>query len=215
MTGSWDKTIRYWDTRTPTAVSVVQAPERVYSTSVQGQLAVVATAERHIVIYDLRNPTKEYKRIQSPLKFQTRVVAAFPDKTGFAVGSIEGRVAIHHVEDANASKNFAFKCHRSDKNIYAVNAIVFHPRYGTFATAGADGAFNFWDKDSKQRLRTFKNANEPISAAAFNANGNIFAYAVSYDWSMGADGMANGQNAGNYILLHNVVDDEIKNRSRA
>lgn len=24
---------------------------------------------------------------------------------------------------------------------------------GTFATAGSDGAFNFWDKDSKQRLK--------------------------------------------------------------
>jgi hypothetical protein len=23
----------------------------------------------------------------------------------------------------------------------------------TFATAGSDGAFNFWDKDSKQRLK--------------------------------------------------------------
>ena len=34
-------------------------------------------------------------------------------------------------------------------------------RYGlgqvhhTFATAGSDGAFNFWDKDSKQRLKVF------------------------------------------------------------
>ena len=26
-------------------------------------------------------------------------------------------------------------------------------RYGTFVTAGSDGAFNFWDKDSKQRLK--------------------------------------------------------------
>jgi len=27
--------------------------------------------------------------------------------------------------------------------------------HGTFATAGSDGAFNFWDKDSKQRLKVF------------------------------------------------------------
>lgn len=25
----------------------------------------------------------------------------------------------------------------------------------TFATSGSDGAFNFWDKDSKQRLKVF------------------------------------------------------------
>jgi hypothetical protein len=39
------------------------------------------------------------------------------------------------------SKNFAFKCHRDtarDSNaIYAVNAISFHPGYGTFSTAGS------------------------------------------------------------------------------
>jgi hypothetical protein len=34
------------------------------------------------------------------------------DKSGYLIGSIEGRVAVHHVEEANASKNFTFKCHR-------------------------------------------------------------------------------------------------------
>ena len=49
---------------------------------------------------------------QSPLKYQTRCLTAFPDKAGYLVGSIEGRVAVHHVEEANAAKNFTFKCHR-------------------------------------------------------------------------------------------------------
>jgi hypothetical protein len=34
------------------------------------------------------------------------------DKTGYLIGSIEGRVAVQHVEEANSSKNFTFKCHR-------------------------------------------------------------------------------------------------------
>lgn len=34
------------------------------------------------------------------------------DKSGYLIGSIEGRVAVHHVEEANQSKNFTFKCHR-------------------------------------------------------------------------------------------------------
>jgi hypothetical protein len=34
------------------------------------------------------------------------------------------------------SKNFTFKCHRDNNDIYAVNSIVFHPVFGTFATAG-------------------------------------------------------------------------------
>lgn len=62
-------------------------------------------------------------------------------------GSIEGRVAVHHVEDAvGAQRNFTFKCHRDASDIYAVNAIEFHPVHGTFVTAGSDGNYNFWDK---------------------------------------------------------------------
>ena len=79
-------------------------------------LLVVGTAERHIQIFNLTNPTtpfkvsqsffislgllltgSELKTIQSPLKWQTRTVACFPTGNGFAVGSVEGRVAIQYV----------------------------------------------------------------------------------------------------------------------
>lgn len=82
------------------------------------------------------------------------------------------------------SKNFSFRCHRDEsKNVFSVNAINFHPTYGTFSTAGSDGTVSFWDKDSKQRLKPFSNVNGTIPCTAFNRNGAIFAYAVSYDWS--------------------------------
>lgn len=52
------------------------------------------------------------------------------------------------------------QCHRKDdpapsksSSVYAVNDIKFHP-YGTFATAGSDGTINFWDKESKTRLKS-------------------------------------------------------------
>ena len=59
-------------------------------------------------------------------------MSIFPDKktnqpTGFALGSIEGRVAIHYVNPANPKDNFTFKCHRSNgstngmQDIYAVS----------------------------------------------------------------------------------------------
>ena len=62
---------------------------------------------------------------------------------GYLVGSVEGRVAVNHVEDANSGKNFTFKCHREGNDVYAVNAMTFHPSTGTFVTAGSDGAYNF------------------------------------------------------------------------
>lgn len=64
-----------------------------------------------------------------------------------------------------------------------MNAISFHPTYGTFSTAGADGTISTWDKDSKQRITTLPKANGTIACTAFNRNGTILAYAISYDWT--------------------------------
>ena len=56
---------------------------------------------------------------------------------GFALGSIEGRVAISYANVQNPKDNFTFKCHRSNgvtngfQDIYAVNDIAFHPVHGT------------------------------------------------------------------------------------
>lgn len=221
-TGSWDKTIKYWDLRTPAPVATVQLPERCYSVDVQYPLMVVGTAERHIQIFNLTNPTTPYKTMLSPLKWQTRVVSCFTasSNSGFAVGSVEGRVAIQYVEDKDSGNNFSFKCHRRDSSptnkdgavVFAVNDISFHPVHGTFSTCGADGSIHFWDKDARNRLKTFDAAPGPISATAFNRNGSIFAYAVSYDWSKGHSGMTPGHP--NKLMLHACKDEEVKKRPR-
>lgn len=102
VTGSWDKTIKYWDLRQQSAVATVQCQERVYTLDVKGKLLVIGTADRYINVINLDDPGKFYKTIQSPLKWQTRVVSCFPDATGFAVGSIEGRCAIQYVEEKDS-----------------------------------------------------------------------------------------------------------------
>eukprot|EP00270_Netrium_digitus_P010877 TRINITY_DN3405_c0_g1_i1.p1 TRINITY_DN3405_c0_g1~~TRINITY_DN3405_c0_g1_i1.p1 ORF type:complete len:361 (-),score=61.70 TRINITY_DN3405_c0_g1_i1:178-1233(-) len=214
-TASWDKSLRYWDLRQPNPVHTQPLPERAYAMSVRHPLMVVGTADRNLIIYNLgANPSAEYKRIPSPLKFQTRCVATFPDKQGFLIGSIEGRVAVHHVEEAQAQKNFTFKCHRDGNDIYSVNSINFHPVHGTFATAGSDGSYNFWDKDSKQRLKAMTRCNQPIPCSAFNNDGSIFAYAVCYDWSKGAENH-NPASAKSYILLHPTQEAEVKAKPKA
>ncbi|KAI2638761.1 WD40 repeat-like protein [Hypomontagnella submonticulosa] len=218
VTGSWDKTIKYWDLRQSTPVGTVQCQERVYSMDVRNSLLVVGTADRYVNVINLQDPLKFYKTLQSPLKWQTRVVSCFTDATGFAIGSIEGRCAIQYVEDKDAGSNFSFKCHRDPPQgnitqVYSVNDISFHPQHGTFSTAGSDGTFHFWDKDAKHRLKGYPTVGGSITATTFNASGNIFAYAVGYDWSKGY--MANSQNYPNKVMLHPIQGDECKPRPSA
>ncbi|KIW05102.1 uncharacterized protein PV09_03659 [Verruconis gallopava] len=219
-TGSWDKTVKFWDTRTPNPAMSVNMQDRVYTMDVRNNsIMVVGCAERYINIFDLSssNPS-QFKTVQSPLKWQTRVVSCFTDATGFAVGSIEGRCAIQYANEKDSSKNFSFKCHRASDTtardttkVYAVNAISFHPIHGTFSTAGSDGTFHFWDKDAKHRLKGYPEVGGSISATSFNRNGNIFAYAVSYDWSKGY--AYNTPGYPNKVMLHPVAGDECKPRA--
>ena len=83
VTGSWDKMVKYWDLRQQQAVASVECRDRVYSMDVRGnEMLVIGTAERWIHVVDLKNPTNFFKTIQSPLKWQTRVVSTFTDGTG-------------------------------------------------------------------------------------------------------------------------------------
>ncbi|KAK3685783.1 WD40-repeat-containing domain protein [Podospora appendiculata] len=215
VTGSWDKTVKYWDFRSPQPAGTVAVQDRVYAMDVRDNLLVVGTADRYINVINLQDPNKIYKTLQSPLKWQTRVVSCFTDSQGFAIGSIEGRCAIQYVEDKDSSLNFSFKCHRDPPqanvtNVHAVNAISFHPVHGTFSTAGSDGTFHFWDKDAKHRLKGYPNVGGSITTTAFNKTGSIFAYATSYDWSKGFQG--NNANYPTKVMLHPVQADECKPR---
>jgi mRNA export factor len=208
VTGGWDKTIRFWNCQQPNAVATLQLPERVYSMDVKYPLLVVGCAERHLLVYNLQQIQQSqnpYKQGQTALKMQTRTVCAFPDKTGYAVGSIEGRCSIAYVEDV--SKNFAFKCHRSTDEIFAVNTIDFHPTMGTFATGGGDGTFVFWDKENRQRLKQFNSCHLPVTAGKFNAQGDMYAYAVGYDWSKGHEG--NHPTLPKSVMVHKVQQAEV------
>lgn len=216
----WDKKLHYWDLRTPNPVSTINLPERAYTMDTSKQLLVVGTADRHILAINLTNPGTVAKTLVSSLKFQTRVVSCWPSGDGFAVGSIEGRCGIQYVDDNIAKvKNFSFKCHRQTPNpaknetdIYAVNAISFHPQQGTFCTAGADGALTFWDKDSRHRLKGYPPLGSPISCTAFNRDGSIFAYAQSYEWSKGHQ--YNNKDLPNTVKFHATKEEEVKCRPK-
>lgn len=145
VSGGWDKKVKYWDPNTPSptgaGVLEVDVPDKVYAMDQRGFGLLVATAERHIRLFDLRKAQSPVRTIQCPLKFQSRSISFFPNGEGFALGSIEGRVSIQHLAPEQESANFSFKCHRGKnpdgtENITPVHAIEFHMKHGTFLTAG-------------------------------------------------------------------------------
>jgi len=79
-------------------------------------LLVVATADRHIQLVDLKADPNNFKNstTNDPLKHQTHVVTAFPDGKGYAVGSIEGRASLKMFPETSSNK-FQYRPHPPSK----------------------------------------------------------------------------------------------------
>jgi cell cycle arrest protein BUB3 len=166
VSGGWDAALKTWDARSPDAAALgsFDLPAKVYSMSTAREMLCVAMGNRHVWVYDVRNMKEPFQRRESALKYQTRAIACFPSaegvffifpllsgqssfivalwqkltQTGFAISSIEGRVAVEYF-DASAeaqAKKYAFKCHRQSMDgvdtVYPVHALAFHPVYVSF-----------------------------------------------------------------------------------
>lgn len=210
LTSSWDKTMKLWDCRTPNPTHQYPMTDRVLAMDAKNGVAVAYTADHNIHVLSTQNG-QPYGSYRCPIEHQIRCISMFTTDNGFAMGSIEGRVQIEYLTEleqrlrpspAFKFNSFAFKCHREvhsstnrdpPSDIYAVNAIDFHP-LNTFATAGSDGTYCFWDHTSKSRLlqqapnedkKKTTGSPYPITCAKFSPQGNMFFYSVGYDWSKG------------------------------
>lgn len=139
-----------------------------------------------------------WQRRESSLKFMTRCVACMPNDDGYASSSIEGRVAVEWFDPSPESqaRKYAFKCHRQAAEdvdvVYPVNALAFHPVYGTFASGGGDGVVALWDGIAKRRIRQYQKYPSSVAAVGFSGNGKYLAIAVSPNFEDGNDDLAEG-----------------------
>mmetsp|Transcript_61418 Transcript_61418/g.73878 ORF Transcript_61418/g.73878 Transcript_61418/m.73878 type:complete len:370 (+) Transcript_61418:45-1154(+) len=231
----WDSKFHLWDLRIGSSgeqnkpVASHDLPGKAFSMDThrgnEGKnTVVIATSGRRNCIIDMRVLSSEkahelnepivvdlvpQQNRESSLKYQTRAVRLFPDGKGMALSSIEGRVAIEYLDEAEAEKTkkkkYAFKCHRVGDTIYPVNAIAFHPRFGTFATGGCDGTVVLWDAANKKRLTALPKMATSIAALAYNHDGTELAMASSYTFEEGERDHPRDE-----IYVREILDHESK-----
>jgi cell cycle arrest protein BUB3 len=123
---------------------LIAAADKVYTATLAHTYTyILGTAGRQVQIHDLRklggtDDSLLYTR-ESNLKHQSRCIRAFTDGSGYITSSIEGRCSVEWVDPAENAKKYSFKCHRhklggGDERIFPVNALAFHPVYGSFVT---------------------------------------------------------------------------------
>jgi cell cycle arrest protein BUB3 len=209
ISSSWDKTLHIHLLTSPSRPqSTIRLPAKPFCISASPSKLIVAMSARQIHIYDLSElslkasehssaggggdlTVEPYQRRESSLKFMTRAVACMPDDAGFASSSIEGRIAVEWFDDSPESqaRKYAFKCHRQASlddgidTVYPVNALVFHPVHGTFASGGGEGVVAVWDALAKRRIRQYGQWGgakaTSVASVDFSADGRLLAVGTS------------------------------------
>lgn len=190
ITGSFDKTVKFWD---------VRQKKHVHSISISGKVNVSSVFEKKIMI-----GTQDQLLLYEGMDFISAYTPSFSIRSlslfsnGYAIGSMEGKVSIQYYKE----KGYSFKCHRiPDEKISAVHSIHYNPQKPhIFATTGLDGSFNFWDQIQRVRVRKFQPYKQSIPCGQFNHDGTLYAYAVCYDFSKGSKDFIPGEKSSLYIL---------------
>ncbi|KAM7217059.1 WD40-repeat-containing domain protein [Rhypophila decipiens] len=235
VSASWDLTLHIHDTSSspsaPQPTITIQLPGKPHAMASSPSKLVVAMTARLVHIYDLptlskalqsQTPASEitpWQQRESSLKFLTRAVACMPNDAGYATSSIEGRVAVEWFEDTEASqaRKYAFKCHRQAANdeeggdiVYPVNALAFHPKFGTFASGGGDASVALWDAEAKRRMRQLTKFPDSVAALAFSGDGKFLAIGACPGFQTGMEDYSGEGRT--HIVIRELGETEAKGK---
>ncbi|KAH0792393.1 WD40 repeat-containing protein [Histomonas meleagridis] len=198
VSSSWDQTVKMWDLNQPDQVVNFNFKEKIMFSGISKEGNIVAYGHRNTVfIIDPNNPDQIEKRISSIGK-QIRAFEMCQSEPKWAIGSIDGRIAIEYFGDLkHQAQRFSFSCHRHDDEeekfiLYPVNSLSFHPVTGILTSGDSKGSICFWDLENKRKLTELHTPYQnSISSLCYNNNGTILAIAYSYMWDKGNVGHPN------------------------
>nr|AAM65609.1 mitotic checkpoint protein, putative [Arabidopsis thaliana] len=184
----FDEKIKFWDTR--------QRESLVFSTDAGGAVGCVTVSGNNLVvcvnasmhIYDLRNLDEAFQSYASQVEVPIRCITSVPYSRGYAVGSVDGRVAVDFPNTSCSSEiKYSFRCHPKSRNGrldgVCINAIEFSPcGSGTFVTGDNEGYVISWNAKSRRRLNELPRYSNSIASLAFDHTGELLAIASSHTY---------------------------------
>ncbi|CAJ2648055.1 unnamed protein product [Trifolium pratense] len=188
VTSGFDKKLLSWDIRTKKSFSLSMTLDaEIDSMSLNGfkvTIGIGASAQ----VYDLRKFDKPNLSMEPCNGAQLRCVSSLPYAEGFAVGSVDGRVALQVSCSSNLNDTgYTFRCHPKLKDgqhhLASVNDIAFSPLVpGAFVTGDDEGYATIWDARSRKRLLEFPRYSNSVASLSYNHLGQLLAVASSYTY---------------------------------
>ena len=193
LSSSWDQSLCLWDLNNNAMINRMELNERILFASACEENRIVAYGHRNnVFVLDTRNPDTIEKRVSSLGKQIRSFAISKPQNYGWAIGSVDGRVAIEYFGDIkHQAQRFSFSCNRHENEdgktiVYPVSSLCFHPVTGILATSSCYGNINFWDLQNKRKLTELQSPfNNSVSDMEFSKNGSLLAIAYSYTWEKG------------------------------
>ncbi|KAM6576615.1 hypothetical protein CsatB_028452 [Cannabis sativa] len=183
-----DNKILAWDTRMEKELlCLVNVGSEVQSLSLSGFEMMVAVG-RSVYVYDLRNLAKSIPSKKSDMDVNIKCISSVPHSRGFAVGSVDGRVALEMSSSSDSNDiRYMFRCHpkSTEKRLHlvSVNDIVFNTLMDSaFYTGDNEGYVIGWDAQSRKRLFELPRYPNSISSLSINNKGQLLAVASSYTY---------------------------------
>ncbi|PKI44454.1 hypothetical protein CRG98_035186 [Punica granatum] len=160
ITTGLDKMIIFWDPRLKRALVSKSLQVEVESISLAGFELMLAMGSS-AYLYDLRNLDGPLQSKESKVDARIRCISSASSCSGFAVGSVDGRVAVE-VSASSTSKNTAV--------------------LGAFVTGDNEGYVAAWDFQNRRRLFELPRFPNGVASMSYNKNGDLLAIAASYSY---------------------------------
>ncbi|KAK9090521.1 hypothetical protein Sjap_023698 [Stephania japonica] len=185
ITGGLDRKIISWDMRMENSIG--------FSKVIDGELESMSLHGFHLILacgtsinmYDLRCLKEPLHTKESCVDYRIRCIRLFPNCQGYAVGSIDGRVAVEFLSQYDTNElSYTFRCHPKSKDgmyyLASVNDIVFHPScHSAFVTGDNEGYVIKWDSHCRKRLFELPKYQGCVASLSYNHGEQLLAVASS------------------------------------